>query len=163
MPPKLTFDKSAERSGALGALNFLTDQRTYPNKDIPAGKFYKAFAESTVPLFKSDRTPDPWEWRGPRNRGGRTTSLMVDPNDPDIVYAGAATGGLWRLTWISAAEYEWEFIDTGYPVLGVNAIAVNPDNSNEIYIGTGEVYQYQNSDGGARRPRDARAVTASAS
>jgi photosystem II stability/assembly factor-like uncharacterized protein len=39
-------------------------------------------------------------------------------------------------------------IDTGFPVLGVNAIAIDPRDSDVLYIGTGEVYGYQQSIGG---------------
>lgn len=45
-------------------------------------------------------------------------------------------------------SYSWEYIDTKHPVLGVNAIAIDPKNSDVIYIGTGEVYGYQKSFGG---------------
>ena len=34
----------------------------------------------------------------------------------------------------------WHKVPTGFPVLGVAAIAINPADTNELYIGTGEVY-----------------------
>ncbi|NJO25785.1 MAG: hypothetical protein HC867_08550 [Bacteroidia bacterium] len=34
----------------------------------------------------------------------------------------------------------WTNVPTGFPVLGISAIAVNQSNPNEIYLGTGEVY-----------------------
>src|SRR5262245_10364059 len=39
-----------------------------------------------------------WTERGPDNFGGRTRSIMVDPNDPQHkrVFAGSVGGGLWR-------------------------------------------------------------------
>lgn len=137
-------------SDAMKALDFWTAQRAYPNRTIPGRAFYKAYQFSKTSLKKrTDRlTPnDTWHSIGPANQGGRTIALTVDPQHPDTIYAGSASGGLWRLT-MHGSGYSWEYIDTGYPVLGVNAIAINPNNSNEIYIGTGEVYGYQNSDGG---------------
>src|SRR5690349_2602740 len=37
-----------------------------------------------------------WQPLGPSNVGGRITDLVVDPVRTDTVYAGAATGGVWR-------------------------------------------------------------------
>ena len=37
---------------------------------------------------------------------------------------------------------------TGFPVLGVNAIAMHATDTNTMYIGTGEVYRYNGSTGG---------------
>ena len=39
-----------------------------------------------------------WQALGPANIGGRVTDLVVDPVRADTVYAGAATGGVWRST-----------------------------------------------------------------
>ncbi|MFN0275378.1 MAG: T9SS type A sorting domain-containing protein, partial [Chitinophagales bacterium] len=36
----------------------------------------------------------------------------------------------------------WQNIPTGFEVLGVGAIAINPNNTNEMFIGTGETYSY---------------------
>src|SRR5262245_11490753 len=38
----------------------------------------------------------PWRFVGPRNVGGRVVALGQDPNDPRVIYAGSAHGGLWR-------------------------------------------------------------------
>lgn len=39
-----------------------------------------------------------WIERGPTNVGGRTRTLMIDPNDPSkkTVWAGSVAGGLWK-------------------------------------------------------------------
>ncbi|MFI5172436.1 MAG: T9SS type A sorting domain-containing protein [Chitinophagales bacterium] len=41
-----------------------------------------------------------WFDRGPVNVGGRTRTIMVDPNDPSgqTVWAGSVAGGLWKTT-----------------------------------------------------------------
>src|SRR5690606_26061769 len=41
-------------------------------------------------------TPGQHNWipTGPRNVGGRVRALAVDPNDPNILYAGPASGGV---------------------------------------------------------------------
>ncbi len=126
-------------------------QRSYPNTTIPPAKFYDAYEETKRGLFKSSglNAQDTWKNIGPYNQGGRTNALAVDPNDPNIVYAGSASGGLWKMTITGEGDedYYWERIDTGFPVLGVNAITVDPRDSNVLYAGTGEVYDYQGQDG----------------
>ena len=127
------------------------EQREYPGKVIPKYAFYDAFEKSRLILNKGEialKPDDTWQSIGPTNQGGRTIALAVDPQNADVIYAGAASGGLWRLTFTGTNQYEWEYIDTGFPVLGVNSIAVDPRDSDVIYIGTGEVYGYQNSIGG---------------
>ncbi len=137
-------------SEAKAALDFWGAQRAYPREVIPDDGFYKAFEYAQRAMRKEAaalKAQDTWTSIGPANRGGRTIALEVDPQNPDVIYAGAASGGLWRLT-MDGNNYSWEYIDTGFPVLGVNAIAVDPTDSDIIYIGTGEVYSYQSSIGG---------------
>lgn len=85
-----------------------------------------------------------WEVLGPMNFGGRTLSLCFNPLNPNTIFAGAAAGGLWKSISAGTGVNAWQQIETGFPVLGVAAIAINPLDSNEIYIGTGEVYNDQN-------------------
>jgi hypothetical protein len=40
----------------------------------------------------------PWLSIGPRNVNGRVKALAVHPTDPSTVYAGAASGGVWKST-----------------------------------------------------------------
>ena len=85
---------------------------------------------------------------GPHNVPGRMISLAINPQNSNTLYAGSATGGLWR-TYNSTTGSNWHRIETGYPTLGVMGLAINPVDSNEIYIGTGEVYGYNKSIGGS--------------
>ena len=49
-----------------------------------------------------------WEERGPINVGGRTRTIVVDPNDPtgETVWAGSVSGGLWKTRTINALSAE---------------------------------------------------------
>jgi len=48
-----------------------------------------------------------WEERGPSNIGGRTRTIMVDPNDAtgNTVWAGSVSGGLWKTSSIDSLGY----------------------------------------------------------
>ncbi len=101
----------------------------------------KLASQSASRRSPGDGTDNDWEERGPNNVGGRTRAIMFDPNDAtnETVFAGGVSGGLWRNTNISNANSEWELI--GIPEnISVSSIAVDPNNSNIFYVGTGESY-----------------------
>ena len=77
----------------------------------------------------------PWVTIGPRNINGRVKCLAVHPTDPDIVYAGAASGGVWKST--DAGE-SWNALWDGEESLAVGALAIAPANPDVIYAATGE-------------------------
>ena len=84
-----------------------------------------------------------WTPLGAMNFSGRILCLAFDPTTPNIMFAGAASGGLWKTTnggTGAVSGINWTQVQTGFPIMGVPAIAINPSNHNEIYIGTGEVY-----------------------
>ncbi len=141
--------EKSEALAARNALEYWSEQRSYPDSIASDSLFYRSFLQSQSSSKTSPRplTADSWTSLGPTNVGGRTLAVVVDPKNPSIVYAGSAGSGLWRMTQ-NGSSYKWERIETGFPVLGVNAIAISPTDSKVLYIGTGEVYGYQNSIGG---------------
>lgn len=66
---------------------------------------------------------------------GRVNSLAFHPTDANTIYAGAASGGLWKSTNLGGS---WSSISSNLPKLGVSAIVVHPSNADTIYIGTGD-------------------------
>ncbi|MEO7311226.1 MAG: 3-coathanger stack domain-containing protein [Chitinophagaceae bacterium] len=66
---------------------------------------------------------------------GRVDRIAFHPSDPDIIYAGAAGGGLWRT--INGGS-TWTDITSDIPCLGISGISINPNNTNEIFILTGD-------------------------
>src|SRR5690606_4945713 len=112
-------------------------------------------------LFEMDNSD--WTPLGPfthSNQGswsagqGRVNISLVDPNDPNKLYIGAPDGGLW----VSPDHGEtWEALTEYLPSLGVSGIAVDYNNSNIIYIATGDedasdsygIGVYKSTDGGA--------------
>lgn len=66
---------------------------------------------------------------------GRINRIVRDPVSPTTIYAGSANGGLWKTT---NAASSWFCLTDGLPRIGVSGIAINPANTNEIYILTGD-------------------------
>jgi len=72
---------------------------------------------------------------GQPNGNGRVNALEFDPNNADIIYAGAPAGGFW----ISQDGGEtWDSYTDNLPTLGVSSIAVDYTNTSVIYMGTGD-------------------------
>jgi photosystem II stability/assembly factor-like uncharacterized protein len=76
-----------------------------------------------------------WEQRGPVNVGGRVTDLVGDPADANKFYVGSASGGVWKTT---NGGSTFTPIFDGRGSLSVGALAIDPRNSNVLYVGTGE-------------------------
>lgn len=66
---------------------------------------------------------------------GRVNSMEVDPNDSNILYVGSPAGGIWKSTDAGAT---WTPLSDQLPQIGVSGIAIDPTNSDVIYIATGD-------------------------
>jgi photosystem II stability/assembly factor-like uncharacterized protein len=84
---------------------------------------------------------NPWIERGPGNVGGRTKAVMFDPADPTHkrVFAGGVSGGLWVNDDISNANSEWQLTSLPHN-LAVSSITFDPNNPQNMFVGTGESY-----------------------
>ena len=140
-----------EEGEILEGFNLWTEMRAYPNKDIQAPGFSRAYTQSQGMSLQARYdelqmdvpTINPWTELGPLNFSGRILCVAFHPTDPNIMFVGSASGGLWKTTnggTGNASGINWTYVPTGFPVNGVASVAINPTNPNEIYVGTGEVY-----------------------
>ncbi|MFA6457131.1 MAG: hypothetical protein WCW40_09955, partial [Bacteroidota bacterium] len=129
----------------LVAFDWWYDQRALPGRIIQPDGLAKAFQYTTrrMQALQKAAMEEPWESIGPDNIGGRVLSLALDPDSANILWAGSASGGLWRSTTGGAGADAWEYVQTGFNLLSVSTIAINPHNANEMYIGTGEISGYE--------------------
>jgi hypothetical protein len=132
-------------SGALESMQWMSQIRAYPDADIPADKFYRAFEYSRDNLAEEKNLVvlDSWQSLGPNNVGGRSLCLAVHPVDTATLFIGSASGGLWKSTTGGVGASAWTLVNTGYPSSAVSSIAIDSTNPNVMYIGTGENYGYQ--------------------
>ncbi len=87
-----------------------------------------------------------WASIGPNTGiGGRILSIAVNPSKGNSVYIGSASGGIWKTYNAQGGTPVWQAVTTGFPVLGVSSIIINPSDTNTIYAGTGEVYRIDSS------------------
>lgn len=87
-----------------------------------------------------------WIERGPTNVGGRTRSLLIDPQNRDHLLAGAVSGGIWRS---SDRGQSWAMVDDWLPSLAIGCLAADPQNPDILYAGTGEGFFNGDAVGGA--------------
>ncbi len=86
----------------------------------------------------SKRFDEPWQPIGPfdlSNGLGRINVIQIDPNNSDVIYIGASSGGLWKSV---DNGQNWRALTDYLPTVSVSGIAINPLNSNTIYISTGD-------------------------
>ena len=72
---------------------------------------------------------------GPGGMSGRITSIDVVESNPDIMYVGTASGGLWKST---SAGISWEPVFNDQVTASVGAVAIQQSNPDVIWVGTGE-------------------------
>ena len=72
---------------------------------------------------------------GPGGMSGRITAIDVVLSDTDIMYAGTASGGLWKS---SSAGITWKPIFDNQITASIGAVAVQQSNPDVIWVGTGE-------------------------
>jgi photosystem II stability/assembly factor-like uncharacterized protein len=77
----------------------------------------------------------PWRCVGPTNIGGRMTSIVCHPDNPDRIWAGAAAGGVWQS---NDAAMTWRTVWSKQDSLNIGSLAIDPRNPAVIYCGTGE-------------------------
>jgi photosystem II stability/assembly factor-like uncharacterized protein len=92
---------------------------------------YPGFAETDSDLFSGLRARS----IGPANMSGRIGAIDAVVSDPNIIYVGTATGGLWKS---EDRGLTWNPIMDDKPVSSIGAVAINPSNPNIVWVGTGE-------------------------
>ncbi len=72
---------------------------------------------------------------GPAGMSGRVTAIDVVRDNPDLMYIGTASGGVWRS---ASGGIDWQPIFDDQPVAAIGALAIDPLISDVIWVGTGE-------------------------
>jgi hypothetical protein len=121
-------------------------QRTFPTGLFPSPEIvynehikYKAAYKNS----ENHTSAANWSFLGPHviptegGGSGRINCIAIDPVDTNIIWLGAACGGLWKttdggLTWTSNTDL--------LPSLSISDIVVDPTNPSVMYLATGDKY-----------------------
>ena len=72
---------------------------------------------------------------GPATMSGRVAAVEALVSDPDTLYVGAATGGLWKST---DGALTWKPLFDDQPVAAIGAVSVHRRHTDIVWVGTGE-------------------------
>ena len=111
-------------------------QRAYPQETINYTAYNDALSQAvrlhSLPFSKQEI---PWEFIGPTNMGGRLSDVVMHPSDTQIIYAAAASGGVFKSINLGL---NWTPIFDDQPSLSTGALAMDPEDPLVLYVGTGE-------------------------
>jgi len=138
--PGNSFPEKAEATEDLyEPYDFLFHQRSYPDTVFD----FKAYLDVMHGISKQlNNTPNArlastgsWNLEGPSNIGGRINCVACVPTNPNIIYAGCATGGIFKTV---NGGTSWSPIFDSQPFLSIGCITLDPVNPSVIWAGTGD-------------------------
>ncbi|MEW6130617.1 MAG: C25 family cysteine peptidase [Acidobacteriota bacterium] len=86
-------------------------------------------------LYSSGIGPNAWEWLGPGNIGGRIRAIVIHPTEPNKMWIGSVSGGIWHTTNSGSG---WQPVNDFMANLAVTTMVIDPTNPSIMYAGTGE-------------------------
>lgn len=149
-------NKSYERGKGYKAFRrweWFTEPRVYPSGDLRLASRSKAFEEfqkyiqqnpvaaQKIHSSNSTSTTGNWTSMGPYGSpiggdAGRLTFIRFMPGNVNTIFIGTGAGGLWTST---DAGSTWSTNTNGLEVLGCSDLAINPTNTNIMYLATGDI------------------------
>lgn len=117
------------------------EQRAYPYGTLPANLLsqkigdYRSSFNTKSSAAKILASQPQWRQLGPFYVGGRVRSVVHHPTKEGWVYIGAAGGGVWRTT--DGGE-TWTPLMDFTNSIEMGALAIDPNNPDILYAGTGE-------------------------
>ena len=109
-------------------------QRAYPFDKVNREAYHQAKKQASLLQQQTVKGLE-WSLSGPTNIGGRLTDVEINPQNPSVIYLGAASGGVFKST-DNGNSYSPVFDDS--ESLSIGDIALAPSNPDIVYVGTGE-------------------------
>ncbi len=72
---------------------------------------------------------------GPAGMSGRVTSIDALYTNPDLIYLGTASGGVWKT---ENSGSNWTPVFDEQPTLNIGAVCIQQSNPSVVWVGTGE-------------------------
>jgi photosystem II stability/assembly factor-like uncharacterized protein len=72
---------------------------------------------------------------GPATMSGRVAAVEAVESNPDILYTGAAAGGVWKSV---NGGLTWKPVFDDQPVASIGALAIDQSNPDVVWVGSGE-------------------------
>ena len=137
----------------IGRWTWENGQRAYSDGSLPSPNFF--WKEHTAIMDRKEKdgprllATETWRPIGPvaippaddnnREHGlGRINCMTFHPTDPDIIWVGVAQGGVWKT--VNGGQ-SWRPLTDKLPMLRISDIALDPTNTDVLYIAVGD-YAY---------------------
>lgn len=100
-------------------------------KELPVSTTVAAAQVDINQVFKN------WKPRniGPASMSGRVTTIDVEVANPNHIWIGAASGGVWKTM---NSGVSWTPVFDEQPILNIGALAIQQSNPSIVWVGTGE-------------------------
>ncbi len=72
---------------------------------------------------------------GPGGMSGRITTIDVVNNNPEVIYVGTASGGVWKST---SGGINWSPLFEDQVTASIGALAIQQSSPDVVWVGTGE-------------------------
>jgi len=99
----------------------------------PAAPAARSAAPTAAPVAPFNRLG--WRSVGPAIAGGRVAAVVGSARDPKLYYLGAGGGGVWKST---TGGMAWSPVFDKQKIASIGAIAIDPNDDNVVWVGTGE-------------------------
>ncbi len=150
---KIELEKEEGGEALFKRWAWYAEPRVYPSGDLKYASFSYAYEEyqkwlNENSIYKTAKggaaaptaTTANWVPLGPfgdpiGSNAGRLVCVRFHPTNPNIIYVGAASGGMWVST---NGGSTWTTTTDNLGSLGVSDIAIDPSNPSIIYIATGD-------------------------
>ncbi|HEX5111278.1 MAG TPA: T9SS type A sorting domain-containing protein [Saprospiraceae bacterium] len=137
---KLNHEEYEEEAGTIPEdWNF--NQRAFPYGKIDRQAFNQAYQYrrqkeiNNASSNSRDIRAEQWSFCGPTNVGGRVTDIEISADQPQLLFVGTASGGIFRSdNWGET----WTPIFDDALSLSIGDMAIAPSDQQIIYAGTGE-------------------------
>ncbi len=131
----------ADDAGIADAFKWYWRQRTFGLGYIPEGALQKATAQreamrSSGKGMSIQAAQPAWSLVGPDNIGGRINDIAINPYNPNTIFIGAANGGVWKTLDAGAS---WIPLTEQLQSVSMGSLAIDPNDTNIVYAGTGEL------------------------
>jgi photosystem II stability/assembly factor-like uncharacterized protein len=130
---------------------YINSFRCYPDGSFPSPDTYWNTYQTIVQEYKANKDfyekTDVSNWtpmgltswdngiNGYNPGNGRVNTVTVDPDNSQTLFIASASGGVWKST---DGGQSWNTTFDQMSHLGVSSIAIHPDSSNVVFVGTGD-------------------------
>ncbi len=130
--------KSQESESIEGAIEYMRLLKADLNTGvIDPERVKQAYSQlNRMPQYRSGLSLT-WEFAGPDNVGGRSRALVIDKDNPNILYAGGVSGGIFKS---EDGGQHWRKISYEAVLGGLSISCMTQASNGDLYAGTGELF-----------------------